>query len=160
MKKLDIIYLADCIISHFSQKGDFISNKKLQKLLYYIQAWHLVYFDKNLFDDKPEAWAHGPVYPVAYHKYKKFGANPLKPVDFDFTEPDVFTQLDIKKEQVELVKSVLVKYGSISAYQLELISHSEQPWLEKRKGFSDFAISSEAISFSTMKSFYEKLLKN
>jgi uncharacterized phage-associated protein len=34
---------------------------KLQKLCYYSQAWHLVWDERPLFDERIEAWANGPV---------------------------------------------------------------------------------------------------
>ena len=162
MKKIDIIYLSDFIIFYFQKSGDFISNKKLQKLLYYIQAWHLVYFDKLVFDDEPQAWVHGPVYPVVYHKYKRFGYNPLKPLGYEFEceDCDVFEYLnaDLKKEQIDLIRDVLSKYAPLSPFRLEAISHSEKPWLEKRKGLSDFDRCEDSISFITMKNYYKSLI--
>jgi uncharacterized phage-associated protein len=34
---------------------------KLQKLVYYAQAWALVWDDEPIFDEEIEAWANGPV---------------------------------------------------------------------------------------------------
>lgn len=48
-----------------------ISNLKLQKLLYYMQGFHLAYFDTPLFDDDIEAWMYGPVVPCVYNHFKK-----------------------------------------------------------------------------------------
>ncbi len=44
-------------------KGLSISPLKLQKLLYYIQAWFMVFYgrDNTLFRDVPQAWVNGPV---------------------------------------------------------------------------------------------------
>jgi len=39
------------------------STWKLQKLVYYSQAWHSVWEDEPLFDAGIEAWANGPVCP-------------------------------------------------------------------------------------------------
>ncbi|HTC00234.1 MAG TPA: type II toxin-antitoxin system antitoxin SocA domain-containing protein [Ferruginibacter sp.] len=159
MKKIDIIYLSDFIISYFNKSGEFISNKKLQKLLYYIQAWHLVYFEgKLIFVDKPEAWVHGPVYRVVYDKYKKFGYNPLKTVEYEFKDSDVFSYLDLKKDQIDLIREVLKKYAPLSAFQLEALTHNEKPWLEKREGLSDFVRCESDISFDTMKEYYSSLV--
>ena len=40
-----------------------ITHSKLQKLLYYCQAWHYTIFNEVLFDERIEAWTHGPVVP-------------------------------------------------------------------------------------------------
>jgi uncharacterized phage-associated protein len=39
---------------------------KLEKLVYYCQAWCLVWTGKPLFLDTIEAWANGPVIPNLY----------------------------------------------------------------------------------------------
>ena len=54
-----------------------VTNKKLQKLLYYAQAWSLVLRDKKLFSNKIEAWVHGPAIREVYFEYKKFGFGPI-----------------------------------------------------------------------------------
>lgn len=45
------------------REGDGISNMKLQKPAYYAQGFHLALFDTALFDERVEAWDHGPVVP-------------------------------------------------------------------------------------------------
>ena len=51
MNKIDSIKLAYYIIN--SLKYPDINHLKLQKLLYYIQSWHIVFFDeRKLFDDE------------------------------------------------------------------------------------------------------------
>ena len=43
---------------------------KLQKLLYYCQAWALVWDDKPLFKEKIEAWISGPVVRTLYNTHR------------------------------------------------------------------------------------------
>ena len=51
-----------------------LSTIKLQKLVYYSQAWHLVWEDAPLFDERVEAWANGPVVPEIYREHRgEFG---------------------------------------------------------------------------------------
>ncbi|MCC6923464.1 MAG: DUF4065 domain-containing protein [Nitrosomonas sp.] len=47
-----------------------ISAMKLQKLIYYSQAWSLVWDDEPLFNNKIEAWANGPVVRDLYEKHR------------------------------------------------------------------------------------------
>ncbi len=53
------------------EAGDFLSNLKLQKLVYYAQGFHLALFNRPLFMAAIHAWQHGPVVPELYHAYKK-----------------------------------------------------------------------------------------
>ncbi len=46
------------------------THMKLQKLLYYAQAWSLVWDEKQLFGDRIEAWANGPVVPRLFQQLK------------------------------------------------------------------------------------------
>ena len=55
--KVKITTLAGYILKHFGP----MSHLKLQKILFYCQAYHLAYFDKALFNEDFEAWVHGPV---------------------------------------------------------------------------------------------------
>ena len=162
MAYTDIKDFARYIVYFFNSSGSLITNKKLQKLLFYTQAWHLVYFDGNqFFKETPEAWVHGAVYPSVYHQYKKFKA---KPITFDNgIERDqlqaFFDSFKFSNEQKEFIESVLITYGKKEAFELELLNHREKPWLEAREGLEDYDISTKPISIATMKTYYSDLLK-
>lgn len=63
-------YIATCLIRLSYEKQRPVSNLKLQKLLYYAQAWHLAIFKQPLFNDEIEAWVHGPVVPEVFRAYR------------------------------------------------------------------------------------------
>lgn len=71
-KVLNINEFARYVGLSMISKGFSISPLKLQKILYYEQAWFMVFFgrENQLFDCAPEAWVNGPVYPEIYHQYK------------------------------------------------------------------------------------------
>lgn len=52
------------------RKGGHMSTMKLQKLVYYTQAWSLVWDEKPLFDSRIEAWANGPIIPDLYDQHR------------------------------------------------------------------------------------------
>jgi uncharacterized phage-associated protein len=158
---IDIKEFAKFIIYFFNSRGSLITNKKLQKLLYYSQAWHLVYFDNHsLFEDCPEAWVHGAVYPNVYHQYKKYKAKPI--VFHNGIERDklnlMLNSFSLTEEQKEFLISVLNTYGKKDAFELEILNHREKPWLEAREGLNDFDISRKPISLVTMKNYYSELI--
>ena len=47
-----------------------MTTMKLQKLIYYSQAWSLVWDEKPLFAERIEAWANGPVCPDLYNLHR------------------------------------------------------------------------------------------
>nr|VFJ63901.1 MAG: Uncharacterized phage-associated protein [Candidatus Kentron sp. DK] len=127
------------------EEGSDISNLKLQKLLYYAQAFHLAIFEKPLFEEEMNAWAHGPVCPSVYHEYKRFGANPI-PSESDWN-PDLFSQ-----EQLELLDEVNEVFGQFSAWKLRDMTHEDAPWREREA-------SAGVIEKQRMMEFYKTRLK-
>ena len=62
-----------------NENGDFMSNMKLQKMLYYQQGFHLAYYGTPLFDEEIEAWMYGPVVPCVYEHFKNYGRQGIDP---------------------------------------------------------------------------------
>lgn len=143
------------ICDYFIEKGINskrpISNKKLQKLLYYAQAWSLVLRNKRLFDDSFEAWVHGPAIRSVYKKYKKFGYNPI-------TEVDENESFKISNDTKKILDEVWRVYGSKDANYLELLTHAEKPWIDARDGLSVHQSSDNVITRKKMKKYYSSLL--
>lgn len=102
-----------------------------------------------LSDTAFQAWVHGPVSPELWNDYKEYGWNEieqLKPNDEKFN-----------KNILELLDAVWTTYGSKSGYELEAISHSEEPWLKARNGLSEFEISTKIIDPADMKNYYKSI---
>ncbi len=104
-----------------------ISNLKLQKLLYYTQAFHLAMYDKPFFPEDFYAWTHGPVCPEIYHEYKKFGAGPITLAAEALNAP----LADFTPLQYELLEEVGQVYGQFSAWKLRNMTHDDAPWQEQ-----------------------------
>jgi len=59
-------------------EGNYITNMRLHKILYYLQGFYLVENDgKALFGEKMYAWQYGPVVEAVYHELKMFGSKRL-----------------------------------------------------------------------------------
>lgn len=118
--------IADFMLAKSSPElGDFISNLKLQKLIYYAAGvMAAVRQDVNdpLFADPIEAWTHGPVVPTQYRRFSEFGSGPIPNVEgFDF---DAFKPVDL-----QVLDDVYSLYGQYSAWKLRNMTHEEAPWL-------------------------------
>ena len=148
---------ANLVADYFLYKGQQekrpISNKKLQKLLYYAQAWSLVIRKNKLFNDKIEAWVHGPAIRNVYIEYKKFGFNPIEK-KLDLNNIEAVPQ-DIKKFLDEIWRV----YGKKDAGYLEMLTHSEKPWQEAREGLQGSENSKNLISVKSMRDFYTQKLE-
>ena len=66
------------------ENEDYMTNLKLQKLVYFAQALSLVKNKKALFEDEFEAWDLGPVIPSLYQKHKKVFLCPSTCKFYDF----------------------------------------------------------------------------
>ncbi|MFZ4665312.1 MAG: Panacea domain-containing protein [Prochlorotrichaceae cyanobacterium] len=136
--------IADYFIWLANETGSFLSNLKLQKLVYYAQAWHLALYDAPLFAEDFQAWVHGPVIPSLYQKYKSFGWQPiLEDADPKLPE-DVFQFLD----------EVAEEYFGCDAYELEQMTHAEDPWKWARGDLPPDMPSNETIKKEWMKEYY------
>lgn len=136
------IYLAN-------QTGSFINNSKLQKLVYYAQAWHLALYDTPLFEEDFEAWSPGSVIPGLFEEYKKFGWKPiLKEVD----RPDFPQKLD------NFLEEIARDYLICDNFELEVMVHRESPWLEARKGLRMDEHGDTIISKESIKKYYRNRL--
>lgn len=67
------------------EDSEYITNLKLQKLLYYIQGEYMAKMNTPLFNDDFLAWEHGPIIREVYDKYKQNGSYGIKNEE-DFTE--------------------------------------------------------------------------
>ncbi|QXE21584.1 putative prophage protein (Ps3) [Richelia sinica FACHB-800] len=139
--------IADYFIWLANETGSFLSNLKLQKLVYYAQAWYLALYDQSLFAEDFEAWVHGPVIPDLYQEYKKFG---WKPIVKDVEEPKFADQVH------EFLAELVAVYFSCDAFELEQMTHREDPWIQARGNIPQDAPSNAIISKEAMKEYYQE----
>lgn len=144
------------IACYFIQKNKVenkgLTNKKLQKLLYYSQAWSLVLLNKKLFTDPIEAWVHGPAIKKVYEFFKGYGFQEI-PSEFDDS-----CLASLKNDETKILDTIWDVYGKYDGNYLEVLSHSESPWQLARKGSEPFESSKNIISTDEMKAFYGKKL--
>lgn len=146
MKKLTVSDVASYILHKTSP----LSAMKLQKLVYYSQAWSLVWDDKPLFDECIEAWANGPVAPSLYQLHRgKFSVSSGDITPMITTTPD--------SEQADTIDTVLGAYGDKSAQWLSEQTHAEQPWIQARKGLGELERGNNIITLESMSEYYSAL---
>ena len=138
-----LIYLASQEFVGDNKEREGITNLKLQKMLYFVQAYYLAKLKRPLFSDKIEAWEYGPVIPSIYHKYKNKGSDPI------INEKDTSS---LSEEDKNIVKKIWGSFGGYSASRLVDITHAHSPWREANKS------SSQIIHHKAMKEYYAPLL--
>ena len=133
------------IINFFLAKSS-LSPKKLQKLLYYAYCWVLALLNERpdnihirLFNERIEAWVHGPVIPSVYHTYKSYGGADIPRISH-------FDDAVIPDDILDILNQVWDVYGHYSGNQLEAISHRETPWINARNGLPPYEPCDNLIS--------------
>lgn len=125
------------VINYSNRKDYGISNLKLQKVLYFIQAFFLISTAEPCFNEGIEAWDFGPVVPEAYREYKQFGSGDIPTVSYviDFDSEDFWNSRirDYKDDVIsdkdkEMIRAVVDKFADYSATDLVTITHRQAPW--------------------------------
>ncbi len=120
------------------------TNLSLQKLLYYVQLFHLAIFKKPAFTSRCGAWQHGPVFGRIYYKYKSNNRN----IIFDELPTN-----NLNKDLKELVDQIIHSFGCYTGLVLKTFTHLEKPWLDAVK------TSDKIIYKSNLQQFGESILK-
>lgn len=140
--------VARYVIKFFQEREDLITNLRLQKLLYYIQGWHLGLHGKPLFEEDFQAWVHGPVQPAVYSEYKHYRWNPIS---------EEIPDIDLPENVCTHIEDVLKVFGIKTAYELERMTHHEQPWLIARGTLDHTELCVNTITKSSMQSYFSGL---
>ncbi|WP_129599399.1 Panacea domain-containing protein [Anaerophilus nitritogenes] len=131
-----------------------MTNKKLQKLCYYAQAWYLTLKEGTpLADVDFEAWVHGPVCPELYHFYKDWGFQYINKSE------EVPEEIQKNKEIYDFIEKIYEIYGDMDGDELEALTHNESPWINGRNGLKRMERSRNIISREDMINFCSNILK-
>lgn len=136
------------IANWFLLKGE-MTQKKVQKLCYYAQAWCYALKGYRLEDTDYQAWIHGPVSPALWERFKSFGYDPIK-IKGTF-------KVNISPEDEKLLNDVWDTYGDNTGNALEALTHRELPWIEARRGYDPDERCTVVISPRTMASYYKSI---
>lgn len=142
-------------IANFFLSKESMTQKKLQKLCYYSEAWSWALRHCSIVDEGSaefQAWVHGPVNIELREKYKSYGWK-----DIEKNDEVVQGLIDAPDGVIGMLESVWNTYGDKDGDTLEILTHSEKPWIEAREGVSEYEPSNNVISTETMAKFYKSI---
>lgn len=129
-----------------------MSPKKLQKLLYYAQAWSVTLLNEKsdeinnqLFPEDFEAWVHGPVVPEVYREFKEYGYRDIPKKD---------AKVNLNEDVEDVLNQIMKIYGDFSGNELENISHQEEPWKATRGNTNPLERCNDVITLKSMHDYY------
>jgi uncharacterized phage-associated protein len=145
--KISALDVAKYFLNKANTEGDLVTNLKMQKLLYYAQAWYLVNYNAPLFKEPIRPWALGPVIKEVYDEFKEFG---YTAIIYKSTgkESNIFSE-----KQIHYLDEFYDVFSKFTAHELVNMSHNESPWKDahqKRKG---------EISLDAIKEYYTQVLE-
>ena len=140
------------VAAYILKKKGMMTTWKLQKLVYYCQAWSLVWDDRPLFSEDVEAWANGPVVRELYGEHK---------AEFEVDRLPVGNPSKLDDDGKETVDAVLDFYGDKSGAWLRELTHMECPWKDARDRarLGPGERGNEVIRKQDMAEYYEGLLE-
>lgn len=145
------------IINFCNEKEYSISNLKLQKILYFVQAFFLISFngERKCFNEKIEAWDFGPVVQEAYHEFKQYGSGNIPAIKSYLDYDDVddiwsmkrvpFKDNIITQNDKKLIDDVVEQFANYSATSLVSLTHNQAPWVNAYEPHKNNEITKESI---------------
>jgi uncharacterized phage-associated protein len=138
------------VAQYILRKQGGMTTMKLQKLVYYAQAWSLVWDEEPLFDQPIEAWSNGPVVRELFDAHRGM---------FMVREGDIQrgNWHDLTHEQKATIRAVLHAYGGRSSQWLSDLTHREPPWRDARAELPDGVRGNRVITHGEMADYYGNL---
>lgn len=123
---------------YYEQNGVYMDEMKMHKLMYFSQRESLMYNKEPLFNATFYGWKYGPVLTEVRSEFRL--VNPFSDVEGTVSE-----------KTMELLKSVLNRYGSLSSWKLSSLSHEEFSWKKSRVGLEAGEDGNVELSLEAMK---------
>ena len=126
-------------VRNYGVSRQYITNEKLQKLLYYVQAYCLHLHNKKAFKEKIYAGKQGPIIE---------GVHDLDS-NYLYEEREEYNKKDISHSLEVIINEVIDKYGIIETNKLIELCCNEEPYLKTKNG--------EEIKTKDIKQYFEKI---
>lgn len=125
-----------------------ITQMRLHKLLYYVQAWSLVDQNAPLFPEQLRAWKHGPMVKAIRDEFSAYDRAPIP-------APDNWHADVLSASERAIIESVWESYKAYSPAQLRKMTHHERPWREARGDRSEEEPSDEPMPQQVIWQYFE-----
>lgn len=121
------MYKAEEIAAYVIKTTEWMSNFKLQSVLYFVQAEFLVVKGRPCFDDPIEAWGFGPVIPTVYRQYAIYSGMMILRAKAPMPH--------LTKEDRELIDGIVKECEKYGTTELISITTKQAPWQNAYRNF-------------------------
>jgi len=139
------------VAKYILERRGVVSGMKLQKLVYYAQAWSLVWDELPLFEDEIQAWVSGPVVYTLFDAHR--GMYLISSDDLPSGDSN-----KLSDDQKDTINAVLNYYGAKDSQWLSDLTHMEDPWIQAREGLLPNERGNNIITLASMEEYYSSLL--
>ncbi|MXF07407.1 Panacea domain-containing protein [Escherichia coli] len=140
---------ADYLLCFAREHGDVMTPLKLQKLVFYADAWYMALNDdRELIPNQFEAWVCGPVIRELYNRFADYK---WRVIDEEIKRPE------LPEDVVNHLDETYKVFGGFSAYELEQLTHQEKPWLLAREGVPEGEPCRNLIDKKVTADFYRSM---
>ncbi|NEZ47944.1 DUF4065 domain-containing protein [Clostridium niameyense] len=158
----NVLDVCRLIINYCAEKRHPISNIKLQKILYYVQAAFLVEKKKICFEEKILNWTYGPVVEEAYREFRIYGGQNIpkqeeyNTISYNSIDSKIhfsketFDESKFCEDDEKIIKKIVDLYIDKEPFYLVKKTHKEDPWLNTSQN--------EVISIESIRKYYEENL--
>ena len=108
-----------------------------------------------MFDDDCQAWAHGPVFPPVYYKYKEYGYDPIEKNIEEFESGCG----ELSDDEISFLDAIIISFGCYSGSVLRAMTHCELPWIEARGNLKPSDRSVSTIKRKTINAYFADVVK-
>lgn len=147
------------LVKYILYKAGPMSQLKVQKILYYIQSYHLAYFDLPLIEDEFQAWVHGPISNKIFLELngdRSLYSELEFKSDLGQVSPEKVINEQLNISQIELIDDVIDELKELSGLELENMIHSEDPWINARDGYQHGQKCKEVIPKEVIRNYYKQ----
>lgn len=123
--KYSVFNISGYIVEYCNKHYLHITHLRLQKLLYFIQAYFLIKSngERVAFNEEVEVWDLGPTVPCIFHQYKRFGSGQIPFNDNSYS--GIFSNDDKKT-----IEEVILHFNDKSSIYIMEVTHNQKPWKE------------------------------
>lgn len=142
---------ASDVAAYILEQKRALTTYEVNKLLYYCNGWSLAWDGHAIFEDRIEAWVHGPVVPTFFSEHRLRRRL--------FAGDVAGTPGRLTSEQRATIDAVVEFYGELGAEGLEGLSHREAPWIDARGDLGPSERSNAEISSEAMSAYFARLAR-
>jgi uncharacterized phage-associated protein len=121
--------IAYAFVKRGIEEGKFVTQMKLQKMVYFAHGYHLALYNDPLIKEEFQAWKFGPVVPAIYQDYKLYGSDKIIDIGLITSSYNILDLAKLDGNALDAINYTWEATKGLSATALSSWSHKKGgPW--------------------------------